>query len=545
MNAVPTLPSDPHRTARQHGQLAKVAASLLALVAIPSLLLGVIAMSDATPAEASSHREAPLISADPYADNTDVYAFISPDRNDSVTLVGNWIPFEQPEGGPNYYRFADDVHYDIHVDNVGDAQSHITYRFEFRTETRNPNTFLYNTGTIDALDDADWNVRQFYKLTEIVRAGGTVTNVLATDVPVPPVNIGSKSTPRYESLARQAIKTIPAPGGDLRVFAGPRDDPFFVDLGAIFDLLSLRGQAPPIGYTTKTAGLDGLAGYNVHSIVLQVPISRLTTANESTIGVWASSSRRAMRTLAFGSSTDEGPWVQVSRLGMPLTNEVVLPLALKDAFNSLTPRQDFDLFTSGTPAGNLLATSVLTPELQTLLSGLYGVPKPSGPRTDLLAIFLTGMKTTKPFTLQTPGGPVSVPAGTNVNQPANVRPAEMLRLNTAMAFRPGASGSLCGTPNYALGVLAGDACGFPNGRRLADDVTDISLLAVAGAAYSVLTDDTFAFSPTLIPVLNDSVPRNDKPFDTTFPYLASPHQGQEHKHTSIWRSFVAIVTNWR
>ncbi|HBY98722.1 MAG: DUF4331 domain-containing protein [Ardenticatenaceae bacterium] len=523
-------------------------AALTPIVLVAVLLIGY----GPTQVNASSHREAPLIAADPYADTTDVYAFVSPDRPDSVTIIASWIPLESPEGGPNYYKFADDVLYELHVDNVGDGRSHVTYQFRFKTEVRNSTTFLYNTGPIGSLTDPNWNVRQFYTVTEIVSptAGSRVTKVLGSNLPSPPVNIGSKSTSNYDALFNAGIRTITNSGDNIKVFAGQTDDAFFVDLGSVFDLLSLRGQAPPIGYPGgPTPGLDGLSGYNVHSIALQVPISRLLASapsGETVIGVWATSSRQSTRVLApLGGVSTSGDWVQVSRLGMPLTNEAVLPLALKDAFNGLKPEQDYGLFTSGTPAGNLLASSVLTPELQTLLNALYGVPNPGKPRTDLVEIFLTGIQTDQPFAIHTPGGDVTLPAGTVVNKPtksAAIQPAEMLRLNTA--FRPGTH--CAPTPNYQLGLLGGDACGFPNGRRLADDVTDIELLAVAGAAWQVVTGDTsFSFNPALIGVLSDSVSKNDKPFRSTFPYLAEPHQGQEHYHSFLSHMWLAAqAKNW-
>ena len=222
--------------------------------------------------------------------------------------------------------------------------------------------------------------------------------------------------------------------GNLKVFAGQVDDPFFVDLGSVFDLLSLRPQRPPVGYQRPSKGVDGLAGFNVHAIAIQVPIARLVTGDQPVLGVWATTSRRATRVLApLGGVADSGSWVQVSRLGLPLVNEAVLPLALKDAFNGLTPDADYGLFTSYTPAGQLLAKSVLTPELQSLLKGLYNVPAPGGPRNDLVSIFLTGMKTTKEFTIHTKSGAVNLPPGTVVNMPTSVQPAEMLRINTAPA----------------------------------------------------------------------------------------------------------------
>ncbi len=526
---------------RQGRRLFRVLSVILTpLVIVATLLLGYTPV----PLGASSHREAPLIASDPDADNTDVYAFISPDRNDAVTLVANYIPFEQPQGGPNFNKFADEVLYEIHIDNVGDAKSHITYQFRFTTTTRNPNTFLYNTGAINSLTDPNWNVPQSYSLTQVIQVGNLppVSTVLASNLLTPPVNVGPKSTPNYPALAAMAISHIGTGPAAINVFAGPRDDPFFVDLGSIFDLLSLRSQGPPIGYTSPTVPLDGLSGYNVHSIVMQVPISLLATAGESVLGVWATASRPSTKVLSAGSVAYSGPFVQVSRLGMPLVNEVVIPRALKDAFNGLLPQQDYGLYTSNTPSGNLLKQSVLNPELQQLLAALYGVPNPGPNRLDLQTIFLTGIKTAQPFTINTSTGPVTVPAGTNVNQPAVVQPAEMLRINTALPFRPGAAGSLCApTPDYQLGLLGGDVCGFPNGRRLADDVTDIELLAVGGAAYSLLTNNTsFQFNPALVNVLRDGVNQNDVPFLPAFPYLGTAHSGEDYIHTYAINIFAPI-----
>ncbi len=506
----------------------KAKANRIVAFGISATLLAGSALSAAqTPAAASSHREAPLISMDPAADNTDTYAFISPDRPDSVTLIGSWIPGELPQGGPNYYGFANDVTYKLYVDNNGDAAPDKTYEFKFNTTVRNPLTFLYNVGPINSIDDPNFNMPTTYTMREWTGANMTLEQ---TGLKVAPVNIGSKSNPDYSEVWKQTINSVATPNGDIiKVFAGPSDDPFWVDLGSVFDLLTLRTQKPPVGYAKGLKKpTDGLKRFNVHTIALQIPISRLTAGTETVLGVWSTSERATTRVLGFGSQTSSGPMVQVSRLGMPLVNEVVLPLALKDAFNSLKPIDDYTLFTSGPGAGDLLKKSVLDPELQNLLQALYGVPHPAGDRTDLLAIFLTGMKTTKPFTIQTKTGPLTLPAGTNVNQPAGVRPAEMIRLNTAAPFRPNTPGSLCKPkPDYALGLLGGDACGFPNGRRLQDDVTEIELLAVAGAAYPVLTAGTFSFNPALVGVLNDGLYRNDRTFRSKFPYVAQPNQGQE------------------
>ncbi|MBI5565130.1 MAG: DUF4331 domain-containing protein, partial [Chloroflexi bacterium] len=408
-------------------------------------------------------------------------------------------------------------------------------------------TFLYNTNVVSSATDPDLNVRQTYTVTEIAtpKVGPVVTTVLGSALSVPPVNVGGKSMSAadYEAMFNAATHSVV---GGVKVFAGQTDDPFWVDLGAIFDLLTLRQQNTPIGYDIanggRQPGLDGLSGFNNHSLALQVPTSRLLNSaspvTNTVIGVWATSSRQSLRTLGLGSSTHSGPWVQISRLGMPLVNEAVLPLALKDVFNGLKPEQDLATYL----AVPLLQQSVLTPELQTLLGALYGVPNPGQPRNDIFEIFLTGIDLGAPFTITTPGGPLALPVGFNVNKftDASAQPAEMLRLNTA--FRPG---EVCApTPNYQLGLLGGDACGFPNGRRLQDDVIDIELLAVAGAAWQVTTGDTsFAMNPALVAVLNDSLNGNDKPFRSTFPYLAAPHSGQFHLHTNLYWTRLMLIFN--
>jgi hypothetical protein len=535
----------------------------LAIIMTPIVLLATFLVGvDPSGVGASSHREAPLIASDPDADNTDVYAFVSPDDPNSVTLIANYIPLEWPEAGPNFHQFSDNVLYEINVDNIGDAKAHITYQFRFTTITRNPATFLYNTGTINSLTDEDWNVYQRYSVTQVTRVNGAapVSVELASGLRTPPVNIGPKSTPNYDALAQMAIHSI-GTGGSIKVFAGQRDDPFFVDLGSVFDLLSLRGQAPPVGYAPeqgKNIPQDGVAGYNTHAIAIKVPTVALLAPgrNDPVIGVWATASRRTQRVLngvggildGRGAETHSGDFVQVSRLGMPLVNEAVIPRALKDAFNNLKPEQDLDVFTGagGIPDSvrDLFQKSVLDPELQRLLKALYNVPNPGTNRQDIFQIFLTGMKLTRPFTIQTKNGPAMLPAGFNVNQPRGagnngVRPAEMLRLNTAI------KGDLCKpVPDYQLGLLGGDACGFPNGRRLQDDVTDIELLAVAGAAYNVLApanQPTFSFNTALLSVLRDNVSANDLPLRATFPYAATPHQGKEHRHANVYSSFLTTI----
>jgi hypothetical protein len=438
------------------------------------LVVSVVSM----PGSASSHREAPLISQDPLADNTDVYAFVSPESPDTVTLISNFIPLQLPASGPNFWKFDDNVLYEIMVDNNGDAVEDVTFQFRFRTETRNPNTFLYNTGVITSLDDPDWNVRQFYSVTRVdgPRRFGR-SQVLAEDLPSPPVNVGNRSLPDYDMVAADAIRSLDE---GIKVFAGQRDEGFYVNLG-VFDLLSV----PPVDFNTP----DSTAGLNVHSIALQVPISmvmsnRRRPASSSdanaVIGVWSTASRQSITVRTPGKQQDFLQYVQVSRLGQPLVNEVVIPMGVKDTFNSIPPTQD---------AAAL--QFVLDPEVPKLLKALFDIDSPPAPRNDLVTIFLTGI----------PG----------LNQPKKVKPSEMLRLNVAIP--PSAS------PN-PLGVLGGDLAGFPNGRRVGDDVTDVALRVMAGA--TPLTPD---FNMGINAQLSDGVSGNDVPYLPTFPYLGSPQSG--------------------
>jgi hypothetical protein len=449
---------------------------------------------------ASSHREAPAITEDSTVDNTDVYAFRSPDAPNTITLIADYIPLEEPANGPNFYNFSDNALYEIHIDNNGDAKEDITYQFRFRKEVRDTTTFLYNVGPVTTLDDADLNVRQFYTVNRITgaRRSGTKTS-LGSSFQVAPANIGPKSTPDYAALASAAIFDLPNGGG--KVFAGPRDDPFFVDIGGIVDLATLRPiqqlhKVPPVA--SAASGVDGLRGYNVHTIALQIPISALTsngaaptspTDANAIIGVWATSSRGRVSIRSVGGRPVQSisGFTQVSRLGMPLVNEVVLSLKFKDIFNSLEPSQDAGVFTSNAEFAN----RVLDPELGKLITTLYGVTVPAAPRNDLVSVFLTGV------------------AG--LNKPANVVPAEMLRLN--MAIAPAESAN-------RLGVLAGDTAGFPNGRRLTDDVVDIALRVVAGVLVP-------GFDKSPNNALTDGVDANDKAFLSSFPYVALPNRGFE------------------
>ena len=448
-----------------------------------------------TSAGASSHSEAPGTSKDRLADDTDLYAWVASDAPGSVTIVGNWVPLIEPNSGPNFASFDDEASYYVNIDNVGDSRKHVRYRFTFQTTRQNQNTFLYNTGPVQSLTDPNLNVRQTWTLTRVDVDGGQAT-VLGSGQ-VAPYFVGPVSMPNYGDLAQSAIRTLP---GGYKVFVGPRDDPFFVDLAAAFDLLSIR-RLPG----DKGKGVDGVGGFNVMSVVLQIPKEELTrdrmspdpSRDNHVIGIWNTAERPQSRVLnGDGTATVSGSGVQVSRLGMPLVNEVVIPLGMKDRFNASEPSDDVAQF----------GAFVVDPELPKLLNALFGIQVPPAPRQDLVTVFATGV----------PG----------LNQPANVAPGEMLRLN--MAIAPAASPS-------RFGVLAGDAAGFPNGRRLADapdgtherrladDVVDIEFRVVAGVLV-----DGFNIAPNN--QLGDGVDVNDMPFLPYFPYVAPPHNPREHQH---------------
>lgn len=405
-------------------------------------------------AGAASHREAPLISGQPQYDHTDVYAFVSPDRPDTTTLIANWLPFEEPAGGPNFYKFAPDARYDVHVDNDGDGQGDLLYRWTFQDRTRNGNTFLYNTGPVTSLDDPDLNFSQTYNLDllRLDKQRVVSTTRLASAVPVAPSNVGRASMPDYGKLRDAAVRPVRGGGS---TYAGQADDPFFLDL-RVFDLL--------YGGDLSEVGQDTVRGYNVQSIALQVPTAQLRkSAQQPVIGVWSSTSRK----------NASGGWTQVSRMGAPLVNEVVVPMKDKDKFNASSPWNDADFL-----------QYVTKPELPKLIESIYKIKAPAEPRNDLVSVFLTGVK--------------------GLNQPPNVRPAEELRLNTAIP--PAAAPK-------RLGVLDGDKAGFPNGRRLTDDVLDIELQVVEGELVGTPND------------LGDAVDSNDLPFGKSFPYVALPTSG--------------------
>ena len=441
--------------------------------------------------QASSHREAPLIASDPLADNTDVYAFVDPNEPGLVTFITNFIPLEFPSAGPNFHRFDDNVLYEVMIDNDGNAVEDITYQFRFQTNVRNPETFLYNTGPVTTLDDPDLNITQTGFITRVDGPRRTGAAADLGSVPVMPSHVGLNSMPNYGQMIGSGVQQLPS---GMRAFAGPRDEGFYLDLGAVFDLLQLRNLTGHFGQP-----VDGTAGFNVHTIAFQVPIEQLTrsgagptnpTDPNAVIGVWSTASRRAVTTRSPGGQVDSGAWVQVSRLGNPLVNELVIDLARKDAFNGLEP------------TGDAVALDRVTdPEVPRLLTALFGVSVPPPPRNDLVYIFLMGI----------PG----------LNQPTNVTASEMLRLN--MAIPPST-----GTAASRLGLLGGDLAGFPNGRRVGDDVVDIALRVMAGA-----TAFTPAFDISPNNTLGDGVDFNDVPYLDTFPYLASPHAGLDAEGPSI------------
>lgn len=456
---------------------------------------GIIAAAALVPANASSHREAPLIAQDPVADNTDVYAFVSPGDASKATLIANFIPLQDPFGGPNYYAFGEDVLYSINVDNDGDAVADITYEYRFNTEQGVPGVPTLAAGPISDIEDDDYNQKQTYSLTRVENG---VRTTLGEGLPVPPVNAGPRTTPNYASLATQAVRTV----GRVKTFAGQRDEAFAVDLGSIFDLGGLRplDDAHLIPVEDNAApGVNATQGKNVHSIALEVPIADLTDGDD-VIGVWSTASRQKVRVFNQNSGADpvnRGRWVQVSRLGNPLVNEVVIPIGLKDTFNTLLPSQDASVLAGlkvepfATEGDIPLVTDPILADLIEILYPGVETP-PDGTRADLVAIFLTGIDQATADRLGLP-----------MTAQKNGVPAEMLRLNTSIA-----------------------ESSFPNGRNLTEDIVDIALQAVAGVFY-VDGNNERPFNVAPNNALGDGVSGNDKPFLDTFPYLAHPHSGYD------------------
>jgi len=337
----------------------------LAVLATATVLGGVVYGLGPGAANASSHREAPLVAADPAIDNTDLYAFVSPDRPDYVTFIANWQPFEEPNGGPNFYPFATDAAYNIYVDNDGDGKPDATFRYTFQTiDKRGNDTFLYNKGPVNSIDDPNLLVRQTYTLESSFNGQPFKTRI--KDAPVAPSRVGPASMPDYGKLRDQASITLP---GGWKSYAGQADDPFFLDL-RVFDLL--------YGGNLSEVGQDTLAGYNVNTIALQVPFKDVALKGDAkrnpNIGIWTTTDRGRVRVSGQPDTSDNArrDGVQVSRLGNPLVNEVVVPAGLKDAFNSLSPDKD-----AGIPA---VVARVTDPEVPHLIDAIYHVPAPAAPR---------------------------------------------------------------------------------------------------------------------------------------------------------------------
>jgi uncharacterized protein DUF4331 len=496
-------------------------------VRIPLMILAIAALLAASLmpqwVHGSSHREAPLISRDPTADNTDLYAFRSPDGSNTVTIIANYIPLEEPAGGPNFNAFDDNVLYEIKVDNTGDAKADVTYQFRFKTTYSNSDLFgasyLFNDFTIDGVTDKDLLVKQTYTVTRVIGHKATMLG----NGRVPPTNIGPRSTPNYQSRIGVGGKINLSNGG--RAFAGPRDDPFFVDLGSIFDLGGLRPLNPAhLAPLPQAAGIDGVGGFNTHSIVMRIPITELTGTKgvpnlgspDAVIGVWATASRQKVTVLKKdGTMNLDDGWVQVSRLGNPLINEVIIPTTKKDYWNFQAPSGDAQFL-------SYYRSPALAKIINTIYGGaitsLGGQPARETRRDDLVAILLTGLK---------------LPDGTPLTFTGATK-ADMLRLNVAIP--PCTSDPVTDTAGSCsrLGVLDRDLAGFPNGRRLEDDVTDIELRAIADG-YGPFVNSIFgSLTPNNSPnnTVGDGVNWNDKPFMTDFPYVAPPFGGYDMGVTS-------------
>ena len=431
----------------------------------------------------SSHREAPGITLDPSADNTDTYAWTAKDAPGALTVAADWIPGQVPANGPNFFGWDDRARYYVHIDNTGDGRPDLSYRYQFKTTVRNKESFLYALPGASGFSDPKLNVIQRYSIVQErhrYRHGHDRVRekVLARGLPSAPPNIGPKTFPNYDAFSNAAIRTL---GNGTKVFVGQRDDPFFVDLGATFDGINLRKLTGNQG-----EGKDDLSGTNTHAVVMQIP-ERLVTRNHkavsspdaanAVVGVWSTTERRRLQVSGAARHSGRGRWVQVSRLGNPLINEVVIPLGQKDHFNRTTPNRDAALY----------GKYALKPELAAVLNALFNVGAPEDDRTDIVQALLQGI----PRLNQHKGiqGPPAV---------------DTIKINL-------------GTPpadtEDRFGVIGGDTAGFPNGRRLGDDVVDIELQVVAG----FLKDNK-------VP-LGDGVDQNDKPFLSTFPYLAAPHSG--------------------
>ena len=467
------------------------AATLAALAVQPTTLL------------ASSHREAPITALDHKADITDWYAFVSPEHPDRVILILNVDPFLEPSNGPNYFPFDPNVLYEMNIDNDHDGKPDVTFQFRFRSEIRSPGVFtgffggLPGLAPITALDgpgSEGLSERQSYTVTMVTKSGVLPLGNGQTLYAVP-TNVGPRTMPNYTALRQQGIFTL---GNDIRVFAATVSDPFFIDLGANFDSLNFRKAA---GGGVLPAAIDAddqhnyapnaVAGFNVNTMILEVPIRMLTsdgavhpaTDAAAVIGTWGTTSRHRLRVL--DELDGQRGWAQVQRLGNPLINEVVIGTGSKDRFSMDTPDED-----------SQFASFFLNPLLGTLLNSI-GVPVPPSPRRDLLPL-VQYMAPICPGCKAADAGPI----------------ADLLRLNTGIPPTPASS-------QKRLGFLAGDMAGFPNGRRPADDVVDISLRAVGG----ILVDAKQFGTP-----LGDGVNTPSAPLATTFPFLGPAYDGRDNAH---------------
>ena len=483
-----------------------------------TVLGGVLAGLCAPAAFASSHREAPFITRSPKVDGTDFYMFRSYEagRSAFVTLVADYVPLQDPGAGPNYFEMDPDALYEIHIDNNGDGKEDLTFQFRFTNTIKDAQftvggkkvsiPLVINGGAVDSVNPPGLNVRETYSVTLVRgdRRTGTRSTVVnaatgsATfDKPID--NIGNKSIPNYAAYANQHIYAVTVPGcaTPAKLFVGQRKDPFVVNLGETFDLINIKLPATEFGSNAESAAKDDLAGKNVTSIEMEVPIACLTAGTDPVIGGWTTASMRQGRLLnptpgtTVGSSKEGGPWVQVSRLGMPLVNELVIGLKDKDRFNGSKPSADAQFAD--------YVTNPTVPALVEVLFGSAGAKAPTNfPRNDLVAAFLTGIK--------------------GVNQPTTVTASEMLRLNTSTAVT--ASGA-----QKRLGVIDGDSAGFPNGRRPGDDVVDIVLRVAMGKLCTLSIGCVPTDAPAGALHFTDGAYLDETFFTTAFPYLKTPLAG--------------------
>jgi hypothetical protein len=496
---------------------------------------------------AASHREAPITALDRAADITDFYAFVSYDDPTMVTFIMNVDPFLEPANGPNYFPFDPGIIYTINIDNNGTALPAVSFQFQFTTQYNAPGVFTGYVGagggvnapangpagsagmpvvppaitSLTGPGAAGLNLEQTYTVTMVTGSGASAvaTNLAPNSTLIAvPSNVGPRTMPDYNRLAQSGIYYLGfrnnpfAPDHRIRVFAGTVDDPFFINLGSAFDSLNFPassfatnlsnafGALPVLspqqdGDDNMNSAIDTVAGYNVNTIAIQVPISMVTTPGQPIIGAWGTTSRLRMQIRPATGPQDTNPadYVQVQRMGNPLINELIIGTGTKDTWSMSQPVND-----------SQFASFDLDPFFVRALNAVFGITVPDPPRTDLLPL----VQYTGPFAIpNNNGGPI----------------ADMLRLNTSVPATPAGS-------RKRLGLLAGDAAGFPNGRRPSDDVVDIALRVVAGALCSGCTTNGQPFNPATVAALGDGVNTNDVPLQETFPYLAFAHGGTTTNH---------------